>query len=262
MQAVFVKDGFFSVGEIPKEIKDDAIVQVLVTDYAGQEHNFIIKVIFPYYNSCFVHLKDNVQPHKLLIFVMRQMEIINNEFYVYANSINHIDTQFLYKKNVVPNNVDSQVFSSPRNTICSKLIATHQNVSENLKERSEHKIGISSDHTEKSILSDSLNDIRSLRCMRVEDCDNSAKEFSGSGFDNEMSTVFGDNVCGNESNLSGSSSSKCTWTEDFKESVSGSCTKKSDNLVDSDQGEEYLDSIVNSKCKKESNRKGKSLFTS
>ncbi|CAG8570788.1 8171_t:CDS:2 [Dentiscutata erythropus] len=155
---------------------------------------------------------------------------------------------FLYKKNVVLDNGDSQVFSFPRNTIHSKLMATHQNVSENSKKRSEHETGISSDHTEKSILLNSLNDIRSSKCAHVEDCYNSAEEFSG---------IFGDNVCGNESSLLGSSSLKRTWTKDFEESIRGSCSKKSDDLVVSGQDEEYLNSIVNSKRKKESNGKGK-----
>ncbi|CAG8466466.1 15936_t:CDS:2 [Dentiscutata erythropus] len=171
--------------EMPNEVKDDGIIQTLVTDYASQEHNFIMKVIFPLHNSCFVHVKDNIQPQESLIFVVRQIEIINNEFYVYANSINLIDTQFLNKRNVILGNGVNQ------------LMATYQNVSENSK-KVEHDVASSSDCANSSV-SKSLNDNYHSRCVRVEDFDESVEEFSDNtvnGEKRELKSTKGDNSNG------------------------------------------------------------------
>ncbi|CAG8785291.1 4781_t:CDS:2, partial [Cetraspora pellucida] len=77
--------------EVPNEIKDDAIIQILVTDYVGQEVNFNMKVVFPCHNARFTYVKDNIRPRESIIFVVGQLEIIRNEFYVYARDINCID---------------------------------------------------------------------------------------------------------------------------------------------------------------------------
>ncbi|CAG8458500.1 9528_t:CDS:2 [Cetraspora pellucida] len=102
-QAVFEKDHFFLVmilnkviesnkcllkvslvrvpQKMPNEIKDYAIFKTLVTDYFGQEQNFIMNVVFSY-NSHLIYLKDIIRALKSLIFVVGQLEIIDNEFYV------------------------------------------------------------------------------------------------------------------------------------------------------------------------------------
>ncbi|CAG8822141.1 31959_t:CDS:2, partial [Racocetra persica] len=53
--------------EVPNEIKDDAIVQILVTDYVGQEVNFNMKVVFPCRNAWFTYVKDNIRPRESII---------------------------------------------------------------------------------------------------------------------------------------------------------------------------------------------------
>ncbi|CAG8748665.1 10099_t:CDS:2 [Dentiscutata erythropus] len=89
--------------EMPIGIKDDSVINTLVTDFSGQEHNFIMKVVFSHHNSHLSHLKDIIRPQKSLIFVVGQLEIIGNEFYVYSKDINYIDTRFTfsYSSNIV-----------------------------------------------------------------------------------------------------------------------------------------------------------------
>ncbi|CAG8750043.1 10639_t:CDS:2, partial [Dentiscutata erythropus] len=193
-QAIFVKDGFFSVGitvltstylmifnkvvvsnkcplkvslvgipqEIPNVVKEDAIVQTLVTDYAGQEHNFIMKIVFPYYNSCFAHLKDTIRPQESLIF------------------------------SIFSGNSVSQGFSSSRHSNRSKLLDTHHNASESSKDSSGFKTVFS------AVLNDGINrsdfncsnDACSSKHIRVEDFNNSDEEFLENSFENENLHAF------------------------------------------------------------------------
>src|SRR5260363_141285 len=76
-------------------------------------------------------MKDNIQSRELFIFVVGQLEIIKNEFYVYARDINCIDAQFISKKNVFNHNI-SYSYSS-KNSVRSKLLTTHNNFAEYLK---------------------------------------------------------------------------------------------------------------------------------
>ncbi|CAG8785255.1 28921_t:CDS:1, partial [Racocetra persica] len=117
--------------EMLQEVKsnENAILQTLITDYIGEEYNFIVKITFLYLNPHFVHLKNTVQAQELLIFVVEQMEIFNNEFYVYATEINFVNTHFESKKESI-NNI-TQATSAPKNLIHSKLFVMHQNISEN-----------------------------------------------------------------------------------------------------------------------------------
>ncbi|CAG8825254.1 35815_t:CDS:2, partial [Racocetra persica] len=117
--------------EMLNEVKDDAIFKVLVTDYSGQEQNFIMNVVF----SCLVHLKDTIRLLESLIFVVGQLEIIDNEFYVYAKDVSFMDTRFVSKKRSFDSKV-SQDSSTSSNSIRSKLLVTHQNIVENSKEKS------------------------------------------------------------------------------------------------------------------------------
>ncbi|CAG8494179.1 11123_t:CDS:2, partial [Diversispora eburnea] len=110
--------------EMPNEIKDDTIIKTLVTDYSGQENNFIINVVFSSRNSRLTHLKDIICPQESLIFVVGQMEIIDNEFYVYAKDVNS---------------------SMSRNLTRAKLLVTHKNIVSNLKDKSENEISVDSE---------------------------------------------------------------------------------------------------------------------
>ena len=84
--------------EMPSEVKDDVIFKIMVTDYVGQDCDFVVNVVFQSNNPRLAHLKDTVRPRESLIFVVGQMEIVGNEFYVYAKDVNYIDTRFVIKK--------------------------------------------------------------------------------------------------------------------------------------------------------------------
>ncbi|CAG8658251.1 19950_t:CDS:2 [Cetraspora pellucida] len=85
---------------MPIEIEDteNSIIQMLISDYVRQSLDYTIKVVFLHINSWFKHLKSTIYPQESIIFVIRQIEIIDNEFYVYANDINYIDINFFTKK--------------------------------------------------------------------------------------------------------------------------------------------------------------------
>ncbi|CAG8592632.1 27902_t:CDS:2 [Dentiscutata erythropus] len=209
-QAVFAKDNFFSVGmtvststhvtvlnkvadsnkcplkvslvgiprELPNQVKDDAIFQISITDYVGQEVTFNMKVVFPCNNSRFAYVKDNIWPKESFIFVVGQLEIIMNEFYVYARDIYCIDTQSVSKKNVFGNGV-SCVSPSTKNTVRSKLLASHDNFIECLKDKSENSrttLAVSSDDKSRVDSKFSGNSY-SFKRVRVEDANEFDEEF-------------------------------------------------------------------------------------
>ncbi|CAG8596488.1 12966_t:CDS:2, partial [Cetraspora pellucida] len=120
----------------PNEIKEDIVVNILITDYVGQECNFIVKAVFPCYNLRFMHLKDTIKPLESLVFLVGQMEIINNNFYVYVKDINYVDTYFAEKRKFLDSNA-VQDSSMSQTSIRSKLLVTHKNISENSKGRLE-----------------------------------------------------------------------------------------------------------------------------
>ncbi|KAF0548095.1 hypothetical protein F8M41_000152 [Gigaspora margarita] len=113
--------------ELPNEIKDNTIIKMLVSDFSGQEYNFIMRVVFLCHNSWLMRLKDMIHPQESLIFIVGQLEIIENEFYIYAKDGNYVDTHFSNKKKFFDGNV-SQGSSTLKNSIRSKLLNTHQNI--------------------------------------------------------------------------------------------------------------------------------------
>ncbi|RIB14478.1 hypothetical protein C2G38_2195048 [Gigaspora rosea] len=86
---------------------DNDIFDLLINDYAGQEYNFIVKIL----------------------------EVIDNNFYVYAKEINFIDTELSPKQQIFDNRNSSEAV----NTIRSKLLSTHKNVIDDSKESSKVK---------------------------------------------------------------------------------------------------------------------------
>ncbi|CAG8777946.1 6426_t:CDS:2, partial [Racocetra persica] len=136
--------------EMPSDVKDDVIVKVLITDYI-----------------------DTIHPQESLVFVVGQLEIIDNEFYVYAKNINYVDTKFIVKKKWFKSG--SQKFSASQNSIWSKLLATHQNISENSKDNLERETLSSvnsGDFVDKSEMSCSY----SLKRTRNDDLENSVED--------------------------------------------------------------------------------------
>ncbi|CAG8795255.1 24370_t:CDS:2, partial [Dentiscutata erythropus] len=154
--------------ELPQvpENDENAIFNILVNDYAIQDHNFMVKVVFPHSNSRLAHLKSTIRPHDSLVFVVGQMEVVDNDFYVYAKDVNFVDVGFLKRKNFD----DSGSSSSTEvvSTIRSKILSTHRNIHENSKDSKDiSKVeGLSS-----AVLTDGvlLSDSNSSKCIRVED---------------------------------------------------------------------------------------------
>ncbi|CAG8589465.1 21671_t:CDS:2 [Dentiscutata erythropus] len=146
--------------EMPIEIRNtkDSVIETLISDYVGQPCSYKVKVVFPCDNSRFNHLKTTIHPQESLIFVIGQMEIISDEFYVYANDINYINTYFV-PKNKEHINVE---LSSP-NLMRSKLLNVHQNATNNFQDNSEDL------KRKKSEVDNSENN--PLKCKKSEDVD-------------------------------------------------------------------------------------------
>ncbi|CAG8788562.1 10899_t:CDS:2, partial [Gigaspora rosea] len=172
--------------EVPNEIKGDTIVQILVSAYV-----------------------DNIRPRESFIFVVGQLEIIRNEFYVYARDINRIDAQSISKKNVFDCRISQS--SSFKNSIRSKLMVTHNNFNECSKgvpENGGMPLSASSNN-ENRFESKSSNVRNSSKRVRFEDFDNSVEEFcedfaenlSGRAY-NETPAVLSDSGIGSQFSLS------------------------------------------------------------
>ncbi|KAF0449903.1 hypothetical protein F8M41_002302 [Gigaspora margarita] len=93
-----------------------------------------------------------------LVFVVGQLEVINNNFYVYAKDINFNDTELPPKWQIFDNHNSSEAV----NTIWSKLLFTHKNVIDDLKELSELKL-LPSTSTNEFNKGSSFN-LHSLKC--------------------------------------------------------------------------------------------------
>ncbi|CAG8701658.1 22816_t:CDS:2, partial [Cetraspora pellucida] len=106
IQAVFEKNEFYSVGgkivprrynniaqEIPREVSDDenAVFDVLVSNYAGQDYKFTVKVAYLYLEPRFSYIKNVIRSQESIVFVVGQMELIDDGFFIYAKDINNID---------------------------------------------------------------------------------------------------------------------------------------------------------------------------
>ncbi|RIB11619.1 hypothetical protein C2G38_2202953 [Gigaspora rosea] len=109
---------------------DNSIIEMLITDHISQYHKYTINVVFSHTNPRFENLKTSIQPQESMIFVVGQMEVIDNKFYVNAKDITYININIL-KKNSEPNN-KVQLISTTSTR--SKLLQIHQSVTKNLKD--------------------------------------------------------------------------------------------------------------------------------
>ncbi|CAG8507301.1 6204_t:CDS:2, partial [Gigaspora rosea] len=105
---------------VPNVIKEDAVVRILVSDNV-----------------------NNIRPRESFIFIVGQLEIIKNEFYIYTRDINCVDAQFNSKKNIF-DRLPSTVLSDNSNKFKSNSL---------------------------------LSDTHSSNRVRVEDFDDSIEEF-------------------------------------------------------------------------------------
>jgi len=109
---------------------DNSIIEMLITDHISQDHEYTIYIVFPHSNPRFEHLKTSIQPQESIIFVVGQMEVIDNKFYVNAKDITYVNVNIL-KKNSEPT---YQIQSTSTNSTRSKLLQIHQSVTKNLKD--------------------------------------------------------------------------------------------------------------------------------
>ncbi|CAG8457069.1 465_t:CDS:2, partial [Scutellospora calospora] len=95
-QAIFKRDSYYSVGS-----------KIVPETYEGKKR-----------------LKES------LVFIVEQLEVINNDFYVYAKDINLVDTSF-FKKRIFDDS--SSKLTEVINTIRSKLLSMYHNINESQK---------------------------------------------------------------------------------------------------------------------------------
>ncbi|CAG8839594.1 35582_t:CDS:2, partial [Racocetra persica] len=111
---------------------ENAIVKVMVTDYSRRDYNFIVIVVFQYLESRFKGLTSHIRPSETVVFVVGQLEFIDNDIYVYAQDINWVDTRFNIKKREYEIS-KGEILSSTKSTR-SKLLSIHQNISKGSEE--------------------------------------------------------------------------------------------------------------------------------
>ncbi|CAG8584459.1 22550_t:CDS:2 [Cetraspora pellucida] len=117
--------------KMPLDIRhtENSVIDLLVSDYLlHQQYNYIVKVVFPHVNQ-FKHYKTSVRPHESILFVVGQLEIIDNEIYVYARELSYIDSLSTKKKDYEPNNHEVTLITT--NTTRSKLLYAHKNAFKN-----------------------------------------------------------------------------------------------------------------------------------
>ncbi|CAG8461869.1 7367_t:CDS:2 [Cetraspora pellucida] len=103
--------------DMPTEIDDEnAIINVLVEDYAGQNYSFIIKIVFPYRNTRFKHLMNNTRSTESMLFIVGQMEIIEKDLYIYAVDISYVNINYEIKRKVLESNVNENMFEISKTT--------------------------------------------------------------------------------------------------------------------------------------------------
>ncbi|CAG8685540.1 23025_t:CDS:2 [Gigaspora rosea] len=191
--------------------------------------NFNVKVVFLCRSIRFAYVKDNIRPRVSFLFVV----------YVYTRDINCIDTQFISKKNVFDHS--SSYGSLFKNSVRSKLLATHDNFAEcskGVSEKGNKPPTVLNNNSNKFNSNSLLNDIHSSKRARVEGfddsvekyCDDFAKNSKGSA-NNDVPVMSNDHFSNSELNFEMSTRSDCTnvvnsfddcGREECKERVDGS----------------------------------------
>ncbi|CAG8775414.1 7973_t:CDS:1, partial [Cetraspora pellucida] len=120
--------------ELPNEIKntENAIIETIVSDYTSHNYNFNVKVVFPFMNSRFAQLKNIIQPKESFIFIIGQMEIIDNNLYINTKNISCINTN--------SNKKDSNFYNQQASVSVkshSKLLSIHKSIAETSGESSQ-----------------------------------------------------------------------------------------------------------------------------
>ncbi|CAG8825667.1 7790_t:CDS:1, partial [Dentiscutata erythropus] len=150
--------------------EENAIIRVLVKDYVRQNNSFVVKVVFPFHNNRFKYLMNSIRPSESVLFVIGQIEIIQDDLFVYAVETSYVDTCFTDKKKGT-NSSDSQSSSGLYKSVRSRLLAVYQNSNENSsKEFTAESHSILRDMNP-PITKSSTSNSYSSKCVRVEDED-------------------------------------------------------------------------------------------
>lgn len=73
----------FCIQDLEKGVYDEnAVIRVSVKDYTGQNNSFTVKIVFPYHNSRFKYLMNSIRPNEPVLFVIGQMEVMQDDLYV------------------------------------------------------------------------------------------------------------------------------------------------------------------------------------
>ncbi|CAG8816638.1 449_t:CDS:1 [Dentiscutata erythropus] len=123
------------------EIKDtgESVIEMLISDYISQPHNYTVKVVFSHDKFRFKHFKTTICPQESIIFIVGQMEIIANKLYVYANDINFINTHFITKKKELSDTELPSTNPIP-NPTRYKLLNVYQTITQNSEVDSENNL--------------------------------------------------------------------------------------------------------------------------
>ncbi|RIB20439.1 hypothetical protein C2G38_2179302 [Gigaspora rosea] len=99
---------------------ENSIIEMLITDYISQDYSYTINVVIPHTNPRFEHIKTATHLQESIVFVVGQMEMIDNQFYVNTKDINYI------VKNKNSDIKHSQILTTPINSTHSKLLNIYQ----------------------------------------------------------------------------------------------------------------------------------------
>ncbi|RIB00156.1 hypothetical protein C2G38_2235400 [Gigaspora rosea] len=239
-QAVFVKDNFFSVGGkiVPGFYEGNNRMMV-----ASSTHITILNRVdasnkSPLKISLIGIPQEMTNEIKGDAIIQTLLEIINNEFYVYAKDVNYIDAQFLNKKNILEISKD--------------------------KFEDETVASISKSENANKPESSLSNNFYPSKCVRVDNSDDSVQGFCAKGstdcqdfvesveenFENKNSVALGSG-CG--SNLvDGSRLPKQIRTDVSEESFRSFYAKDDGDSANFSHDEEVEGSVKNSSYQKKS----------
>ncbi|CAG8847797.1 33563_t:CDS:2, partial [Racocetra persica] len=84
----------------PQEVNNDenVVIKTLINNYTTQEHKFVVNVTYSHLNLQFKHFKNSIRPKESILFVVSEIEIIQDELYIYARDINYVGTHLSAKK--------------------------------------------------------------------------------------------------------------------------------------------------------------------
>ncbi|CAG8491395.1 17261_t:CDS:2, partial [Cetraspora pellucida] len=142
--------------ESPNVLENDenAIFNVIINDYTGQDCNFMVKVVFPHFNSRFSYLKNTIRLQESLVFIVGQLERR-----IFDDS--------------------SSKLTEVINTTWSKLLSTYRNINENQKGIG--KVETSFPNISNDSVDDNFQPASCSKCTRIEYSDESTNMFKNTG---------------------------------------------------------------------------------